>query len=119
MPYGILRGGTPVIRIDRLPAQALHPADDPPSPAREILPAIDALRGIGADLAAEKLEAAWIGLDSAELELRCHDSHAIPPEPALGRALGAVERARESLAQARVGQASADIDQAIQLLSRM
>lgn len=106
------RNDDPVIRVDRQAAGT----DD--TEARDIMPAIDALRAVGQDLDCDNLEAAWIDLDNAELELRCHESHATTPQPALGKALFAVERARESLAQAAVAQASADIDRAILMLRR-
>ncbi|MDB5374859.1 MAG: hypothetical protein JWP04_3501 [Belnapia sp.] len=117
MAYGSARNGS-VIKVDRQVPDAGRPVEAVDDAARDIMPAIDALRAVGADLDRDNLDAAWVDLDNAELELRCQESHAMVPQPALGKALGAVERARENMAQAEVAQASADIDQAILMLRR-
>ena len=115
MAHNNPRRGGPVIRVEEL---ASSPVTEVDVAAAEITPAIDALRAVGTDLDQENLDAAWIGLDNAELELRCQESHSMTPQPALGKALGAVERARESMAVAEITQAAADIDRAILVLTR-
>ena len=107
------RSGGPVVRIDRPVSTEAGAA------APEIMPAIDALQAVGDGLEQDELDAAWVELDNAELELRCQDGRAMSPQPALGKALDAVERARESLDVAEVGRAAADIAQAIQALRRL
>lgn len=119
MAYNSLRTGGPVIRIDRQAPEAMGTADEVSAAALEIMPVIDALEAVGSDLEHDKLDAAWVELDNAELELRCQDSRSLSPQPALGKALNAVGRARDSMAVAEVDRASADIAQAIQALRRI
>ena len=118
MPYSSQRSGLPVIRISEGPALAVRAGEETDATVQEIMPVIDALRAVGTDIAREKLETAWVDLDNAELELRCHESRAVTPQPALGKALNAMERARENLSQAETALAMADIDKAIAVLSR-
>ena len=119
MAHSSLHRSGPVVRIDRQDPVTLRSGLDAGAAAREILPVIDSLRAVGDGLEHDQLEAAWVELDNAELELRCQEGRAMTPQPALGKALGAVERARENMAMADVGRASADIEQAISALRRL
>ena len=109
----------PVVRIDRPEPVTVRSDLDVGAAAQEIMPAIDSLRAVGDGLEHDQLDAAWVELDNAELELRRQEGRAMTPQPALGKALGAVERARENMAMADVGRASADIEQAISVLRRL
>lgn len=119
MAHTSLHRSGPVVRIDRQAPEPLRAGTDAGAAAQEIMPVIDALLAVGDGLEHDKLDAAWIELDNAELELRCQEGRATTPQPALGKALGAVERARENMARADVGRAFADIEQAISALRRL
>ncbi|RYJ03317.1 MAG: hypothetical protein EON47_04520 [Acetobacteraceae bacterium] len=119
MAHTSLHRGGPVVRIDRQDPEAHRSGPDAGAAQQEIMPVIDALLAVGDGLEHDKLDAAWVELDNAELELRCQEGRAMSPQPALGKALGAVERARENMAMADVGRASADIEQAISALRRL
>ena len=109
----------PVVRIDRQDPVTVRSGLEAGAAAQEIMPVIDSLRAVGNGLEHDQLDSAWVELDNAELELRCQESRSMTPQPALGKALGAVERARENMAMADVGRASADIEQAISALRRL
>ena len=119
MAHTSLPRSGPVVRIDRQDPVTLRSGLDAGAAAQEIMPVIDALLAVGDGLEHDQLDAAWVQLDNAELELRCQEGRAMTPQPALGKALGAVERARENMAMADVGRASADIEQAISALRRL
>lgn len=119
MAHTSLHRGGPIVRIDRPEPVTVRSGLEAGAAAQEIMPVIDALLAVGDGLEHDQLDAAWVELDNAELELRCQEGRAMTPQPALGKALGAVERARESMAMADVGRASADIGQAISALRRL
>jgi hypothetical protein len=118
MAHNTLRDRGAIIRVQHLRPEGPQPAEEMDVAAAEMMPAVDALRAAGADLDHENIDAAWVGLDDAELKLRCQEARSATPQPAVGKALGAVERARENLGLAETAQASADIDKAIMVLTR-
>lgn len=79
-------------------------------------PIIGALRAVEDDLRHERLDRAWVDLDIAAARLAQHGSQPGAASPALDRAFGAIERARDMLGRAHTSQATASITAALMAL---
>jgi len=77
---------------------------------------VGALRAVQLDLRQERIDRAWVDLDIAAARLARHGSQPGAAFPALDRAYGAIEHARDLLGRAQRPQAIASIGAALMAL---